>query len=243
MTGFVEASTNQLYIYHHDGTGHTIAITDQNQQTVNSYAYDPYGNVMGEQESIEQPFKYVGQLGLFAEDNGLYYMRARYYDAEVGRFISEDPIGFQGGLNLYAYVGGNPVSLVDPDGEFALNLIGGGIGAGLELGSQLVRNGGDFGAVDWVDVAGMGVIGAVAPGMLSAGKSALHSLRASNVLKAQLSKAKAVSRKKILKSRIKSHTDNIKEHLKIQGGLAAGKYLFKKNINDPEFSNNTKKTE
>jgi len=71
---------------------------------------------MGESETIEQPFKYVGQLGVFSEDDGLYYMRARYYDAEVGRFISEDPIGFQGGLNLYAYVGGNPVSLVDPSG-------------------------------------------------------------------------------------------------------------------------------
>ncbi len=43
-------------------------------------------------------------------------MRARYYDAQIGRFISEDPIGFQGGLNLYAYVGGNPLILVDPSG-------------------------------------------------------------------------------------------------------------------------------
>ncbi len=43
-------------------------------------------------------------------------MRARYYDAQIGRFISEDPIGFQGGLNLYAYVGGNPLLLVDPSG-------------------------------------------------------------------------------------------------------------------------------
>ncbi|MCB1850400.1 MAG: RHS repeat-associated core domain-containing protein, partial [Gammaproteobacteria bacterium] len=43
-------------------------------------------------------------------------MRARYYDAEVGRFISEDPAGFIDGLNLYAYVGGNPVNYVDPTG-------------------------------------------------------------------------------------------------------------------------------
>jgi uncharacterized protein RhaS with RHS repeats len=45
-------------------------------------------------------------------------MRARYYDPEVGRFISEDPIGFQGGeVNLCAYVGNNPVNLVDPQGK------------------------------------------------------------------------------------------------------------------------------
>jgi RHS repeat-associated protein len=52
-----------------------------------------------------------------AEANGLYYMRARYYDSRVGRFISEDPIGFAGGdTNLYAYVQNDPVSLVDPEG-------------------------------------------------------------------------------------------------------------------------------
>lgn len=51
------------------------------------------------------------------EPEGFYYMRARYYDPEVGRFISEDPIGFEGGdLNLMAYVGNNPIMLVDPEG-------------------------------------------------------------------------------------------------------------------------------
>jgi RHS repeat-associated protein len=47
---------------------------------------------------------------------GLYYYRARYYDPHLGRFISEDPIGFRGGENFYAYVGGNPVSQKDPLG-------------------------------------------------------------------------------------------------------------------------------
>jgi len=52
-----------------------------------------------------------------AEPNGFYYMRARYYDPEVGRFVSEDPIGFEGwDVNLYAYVGGNPILLFDPSG-------------------------------------------------------------------------------------------------------------------------------
>jgi len=69
-----------------------------------------------EAPGLSQPFQYVGQSGVMAEPNGFYYMRARYYDPEVGRFVSEDPIGFDGGLNLYAYVGGNPISAVDPTG-------------------------------------------------------------------------------------------------------------------------------
>jgi uncharacterized protein RhaS with RHS repeats len=52
-------------------------------------------------------------------------MRARYYDANLGRFVSEDPIGHNGGLNLYAYVGGNPVMAVDPWGLAASESSGG----------------------------------------------------------------------------------------------------------------------
>jgi RHS repeat-associated protein len=53
-----------------------------------------------------------------AEPNGLYYMRARYYDPSVGRFISEDPLGFAGGdVNLSAYVLNNPVNRIDPSGQ------------------------------------------------------------------------------------------------------------------------------
>ncbi len=65
-----------------------------------------------------QPFKYVGQLGVMAEPDGFYYMRARYYDPQSMRFISEDPLGFDGGdVNLYAYVKNNPVMGVDPEGK------------------------------------------------------------------------------------------------------------------------------
>ncbi|OHX34394.1 hypothetical protein BJL95_17130 [Methylomonas sp. LWB] len=116
LTALVDAATGQLYVYHFDGTGHTVALTNASQQTANTYAYDPYGKLMAQTETIAQPFKYAGQVGIMAEGNNLYYMRARYYDANLGRFISEDPIGHNGGLNLYAYVGGNPVMAVDPSG-------------------------------------------------------------------------------------------------------------------------------
>jgi RHS repeat-associated protein len=104
------------YFYHYDGLGNTVAITDSSGDIVNAYAYSPYG-LVGSQETIDNPFKYVGRFGVMAEGNGLYFMRARYYDPEVGRFINKDPIGYLGGdVNLYAYVKNNPVNLLDPWG-------------------------------------------------------------------------------------------------------------------------------
>jgi RHS repeat-associated protein len=109
--------TNEVYAYHYDAVGNTIAMTDETEGIVNSYAYTPFGILANENESVIQPFKFVGKYGVMTEPNGFYYMRARYYDTEIGRFISEDPIGFDGGdVNLYAYVGNNPVLLIDPDG-------------------------------------------------------------------------------------------------------------------------------
>jgi len=70
-----------------------------------------------EDKEFYQPFKFVGQFGVMQEPNGFYYMRARYYDPKVGRFISEDPIGFEGGdVNLYNYASNNPLLLIDPLG-------------------------------------------------------------------------------------------------------------------------------
>jgi len=83
---------------------------------VNKYSYDAFGKVLSQTETITNPFKYVGAMGVMDEGNGLFYMRARYYDPSTGRFISKDPIGWAGGLNLYGYVGGNPVNFVDPSG-------------------------------------------------------------------------------------------------------------------------------
>jgi RHS repeat-associated protein len=110
--------SGEVYTYHFNAVGSTVAMTDAGQNIVNMYAYTPFGVIAYEVEQIEQPFKFVGQYGVMTELNGLYYMRARYYDPEIGRFISEDPIGFAGGdVNLYAYVGNNPILIIDPNGR------------------------------------------------------------------------------------------------------------------------------
>jgi len=96
---------------------------------------------------------------------GLHYNYFRDYDPATGRYLETDPIGLGGGVNLYAYVGGNPVNRVDRDGRL-LNLVTGGVGAaaGLltNLGMQLVQNGGDFSAVNYRDVGVATVVGGVA---------------------------------------------------------------------------------
>jgi RHS repeat-associated protein len=63
--------------------------------------------------ATSNPLAYTGREN---DGTGLYYYRARYYLTGLGRFVSEDPIGLEGGYNTYAYVGGNPVSFVDPLG-------------------------------------------------------------------------------------------------------------------------------
>jgi len=108
---------NNAYFYQYDGLGSTIAITDKNGNIKNKYAYDDFGNIAtNSTETIPNPFKYVGRYGVMTDLPDLLYMRARYYVPSIGRFISKDPIGFASGLNLYEYVGGNPINKIDPLG-------------------------------------------------------------------------------------------------------------------------------
>lgn len=108
----------KAYYYHYDGIGSTIAITDSLGNIVNKYAYDAFGSVLKSEEQISNPFKYVGRFGVMDEGNGLLYMRARYYDPVVGRFINKDPIGLLGGLNVYTYARNNPSRFIDPSGLY-----------------------------------------------------------------------------------------------------------------------------
>jgi len=100
--------------------GSTIALTDNSGSITDKYAYDDFGRIVNQVGTSENPFKYVGRYGVMDEGNGLYFMRARYYDATVGRFLQKDPIGFEGGINLYVYVGNNSVNWIDPLGLWTL---------------------------------------------------------------------------------------------------------------------------
>jgi len=147
------------YYYHYDGLGSVKAITDSSGNVIESYTYDVYGkptiyNTIGKEipeSQVGNSFLFTGKM--FDYDTGLYYYRNRYYDPELGRFITPDPLGPVGlvnddpkpdmyvnnnplnlinpesvrliapdptahidGLNLYTYVGNNPVNRTDPYG-------------------------------------------------------------------------------------------------------------------------------
>jgi RHS repeat-associated protein len=95
-----------------DHLGSTEALADASGTIVSSTSYDSFGNAAS---NIATTYRYTGRE--YDVDTGLYYYRNRWYDPEVGRFISEDPIGFASGdINLYGYVGNNPLSFIDPFG-------------------------------------------------------------------------------------------------------------------------------
>ena len=109
---FLRSSAVAEY-YHTDALGSTLALTDQNGAVQTTYSYDPFGNTTVAGTSTN-PFQYTGREN---DGTGLYFYRMRYYSSVLQRFISNDPIGFNGGdLNLYAYVGNNPLRYRDPLG-------------------------------------------------------------------------------------------------------------------------------
>ena len=108
-----------FFYYHSNHQGSITHLTDSSGTVANSYVYDSYGRRLSVAESVIQPYSYTGRE--FDVESDLYFYRARYYDPDLGRFLSEDPIRFRGGdQNLYNYVFNSPLNLRDPYGRFPL---------------------------------------------------------------------------------------------------------------------------
>lgn len=119
------ATSTNTATYHFDLRGSTVALTDGNGLPTDRIEYSAYGSITYRAGNTDTPFLFNGMYGVQTDSNGLLYMRARYYNPYIGRFINADPIGFAGGLNFYAYANGDPVSLMDPFGLSAWSAAGG----------------------------------------------------------------------------------------------------------------------
>jgi RHS repeat-associated protein len=95
-------------------------VTNAARAVAASYVYESFGATTMQTQIVVSPYGFTGREAdngdLAVPGPGLYYYRARYYDPAIGRFLSEDPLRFDVGINFYRYVKNNPVTLADPYG-------------------------------------------------------------------------------------------------------------------------------
>ncbi len=155
----IDADSNSRRFYHFDEAGNTRFVTDGDAEVIAAYAHSPFGVLLKQNGMLDNPFTWQGQWGIHDDGNGLYYFRARYYDARSGRFLSKDPLHLKlatnpaspstesdeplltpPALNPYTFAKLNPLSFHDPNGEepVTIAIVAGGIVA---AGTALYRLG------------------------------------------------------------------------------------------------------
>ena len=226
--------------YHYNNIGSTTKLTDNNGNVIQSYEYGAYGEVLSGDTKIT-PFLYNGQLGVMTDDNGLYYMRARYYNVNIKRFINQDvvhgSINVSQSLNRYSYVQGNPIKLTDPFGLSPLDrlnwknlghaiLNGLGlipvIGEAFDIANAIwYAHDGEYGMAVLSMMSALPMIGNIASGIMTAAKITTAAKIVSTVCKV-VSNAATFTQAAI-------------------GGVNNAKAIVKNMINDKLFSEDTAK--
>ena len=141
-----------------DGIGSTSELVAVTGTIANTYKYAPFGTILQKDVTMANHFQYVGEWGVVSDEAGLKYMRARFYDSELGAFTSQDPLGILGGINLYEYVKNSPTNAIDQSGLFAWFIPGvvGGIVGGTIYGFSTFLQGEDYTWQGWVASIGVG---------------------------------------------------------------------------------------
>ena len=108
-----ETVTAAYFLY--DGHGDVVGVLNETLDEIANYEYDIYGEEKSSTGTYDSPIRYTGQY--YDAETGMYYLRARFYDPAIRRFISEDPA--HDGRNWYAYCNGNPIGFMDSSGLFS----------------------------------------------------------------------------------------------------------------------------
>jgi RHS repeat-associated protein len=106
--------TEAVYYYHNDHLGTPQILTNASGNVAWKATYPPFGEAEILLETVENPFRLPGQY--YDQETGLHYNYFRYYNPGTGRYVTTDPIGLAGGINLWPYTGNNPVNFLDPLG-------------------------------------------------------------------------------------------------------------------------------
>ena len=105
---------NTTSYYQADGLDSVTSLSNPAGSLAQTYGFDSFGKQTSSSGSLTNPFQYTARE--IDPETNLYFYRARYYDPNTGRFLSEDPIGFKGGIDFYRYVSNNPINVADPFG-------------------------------------------------------------------------------------------------------------------------------
>ncbi len=160
----------QITCFHADASGNIVRLTDRTRAATAQYAYSDYGRpfaVTGATGTDTNPYRFVGSQGVMEEPilPGLYFMRARYYLADAGVFLSADPvknIGPGWKPEVYGYGNANPQRFNDPNGEFAHIAAGALIGSAINTASYVISQ-----KLSGDEITGRGILGAATGGALS----------------------------------------------------------------------------
>src|SRR5581483_8646764 len=150
--GLLARRDGSSHFYTFDPLGHLAQLLDATGTPNASVAFDAYGSWTSTVGKLGSPFGYGGQAGYYTDsETGLVLLGWRYYDPGTGRFLTRDPIGSAGGLNLYRYVGNSPTNFLDPSGLFSEQDLGNfsaGFGDALSFGLTASMR-------DWLGIGGV----------------------------------------------------------------------------------------